>query len=107
MLGTHCLTLSSPVPPFGTVPWSLPVAAPAPTPPAFVRAAAPEHPFFLEVEGSPVYAVLHEAAPGRTAPPGISPLALTELRESLKVCWVTALNFPFVPIWGRADEICP
>ncbi|MEY4374297.1 MAG: hypothetical protein RL760_463, partial [Candidatus Eisenbacteria bacterium] len=35
------------------------MAAPAPTPPAFLRAAAPEHPFFLEVEGSPVYAVLH------------------------------------------------
>lgn len=45
------------------------MAAPASTPSAFSRAAAPEHPFFLEVEGFPVYNVLHDAAPGRSAPP--------------------------------------
>ena len=108
MLGTHCLTLSSPVPPFGTVPWSLPVAAPAPTPPAFLRAAAPEHPFFLEVEGSPVYAVLHEAAPGRTAPPvvvhvhGLGVEGITLYRqEVLAARAAAAAGFPVLRFHAR------
>jgi len=33
----------------------------------FSRAAAPETPFFMEVEGTPVYAVFHEAAPARVS----------------------------------------
>ena len=44
------------------------MASPALPPSARSVAAGPETPFHFEVEGSPIYAVLHDAVPGRTAP---------------------------------------
>lgn len=47
------------------------MASPAPAAPAtpFSRAVAPETPCFFESHGSPIYAVFHAAAPGRTDAP--------------------------------------
>jgi pimeloyl-ACP methyl ester carboxylesterase len=51
-------------------PRSTPLVSPASAPrTAPLRAAAPETPFFMQVEDTPVYAVFHEAAPARAGAP--------------------------------------
>lgn len=84
------------------------MAAPAPTPSADSRAAAPERPFFLEVDGSPVYAVLHEASPGRSAPPvvvhvhGLGVEGITLYRqEVLAARAAAAAGFPVLRFHAR------
>lgn len=84
------------------------MAAPAPTPSADSRAAAPERPFFFEVDGSPVYAVLHEAAPGRYAPPvvvhvhGLGVEGITLYRQEVLTARAAAVaGFPVLRFHAR------
>ena len=69
-------------------------------------AAGPETPFHLEVEGFPIYAVLHDAVPGRPAPPvvvhvhGLGVEGITLYRqEVLAARAAAAAGFPEI---GRA-----
>jgi pimeloyl-ACP methyl ester carboxylesterase len=90
-------------------PRSTTLVSPVSVPPtAPLRAAAPETPFFMRVDGTPVYAVFHAAAPGRAGAPvvvhvhglGVEQITLYR-QEVLAARAAAARGFPVLRFHAR------